>query len=515
MFHMLASGWSNYWAFENLLVLRTSSARSLVTLAHLNNEAKFIMDLGFDNYSLENIGKVNVLLGKNGSGKSRLLRKFDESNFRDGQNINTKYITPERGGTLTHEPGVERSMNNDDSWLPRQLRSNQYRQFRQQSVLQFRKLQTLVLKEIESNEELRLDLDFSFDTVVDSINNLLENIRLEREGEDFEIYLRDENRQLDEDQISSGESEIISLSIESLVFQKEAKDDAENFLLFDEPDVHLHPDLQSKFAKFLVDIFEDEPVKIIIATHSTALLSSLRDSDDLKVGFIRAGENNVEFETTNEIHRKVLPIFGAHPLSNVFNESPILLIEGEDDLRVWQQAIRTSQGEINIHPCPVDSIDRMHDYEILSRKILTTVYDNAIGYSLRDRDEVGDEEMDDMGCMKRFRLYCRTAENLMLSEEVLERLNTTWDELREDILTWIENNEDHPHYDEMCEFRDNDFSRRLSDLKEIRNDLMGIIGSNKPWEVAIGQTIGEREFQYSDHSITNYLGDDLVNTIIH
>jgi hypothetical protein len=341
---------------------------------------------------------------------------------------------------------------------------------------------------------------------------LLENIRLEREGEDFEIYLKDEDAKLSENDISSGESEIISLSIESLVFQKEAKEDTENFLLFDEPDVHLHPDLQSKFAKFLVDIFEDEPVKIVIATHSTALLSSLRDSDDLKVGFIKAGENQVKFETTNEIHRTILPIFGAHPLSNVFNESPILLIEGEDDLRIWQQAIRTSQGEINIHPCPVDSIDRMHDYERLSNKILNTVYDNAIGYSLRDKDEIVDEEIENLGCIKRFRLSCRAAENLLLTDEVLERLNISWDKLRDKILVWIENNKGHPHYDEMCTFRDNDFSRKQTDLKEIRNDLMGIIGSNKPWEVAVGQTIGERDFEKSDHSIINYLGN--INAII-
>ncbi|SMO79411.1 AAA family ATPase [Fodinibius sediminis] len=473
------------------------------------------MNLDFNDYSLENLGKVNVLLGKNGSGKSRLLRQFDEYNFRNEQNINTKYITPERGGTLKHEPNIERNMNNDERWLPNQLRNNQYRQFRQQSVLQFRKLETLVLREIESDQQLRQNMDYTFDTIVESINNLLENIWLKREGEDFEIYLQEEDRKIGEDQISSGESEIISLSIESLVFQKEAKEGIENFLLFDEPDVHLHPDLQSKFARFLVDIFKEEPVKIIIATHSTALLSSLRDSDDLKVGFIKAGENRVEFESTNEIHRTILPIFGAHPLSNVFNESPIFLVEGEDDLRIWQQALRTSQGEINIHPCPVDSIVRMNDYETLSRKILSTVYDNAVGYSLRDKDEVEEEEIEDLGCIKRFRLSCRAAENLLLTDEVLERLNTSWEELRDNIFVWIENNEDHPHFDAMCNFRDNDFSRKETDLKDIRNDLMGLIGSNKPWEIAIGQTIGLRDFENSDHSITNYLGNNLVNTIIN
>lgn len=472
------------------------------------------MDLDFNNYSLKNIGKINVLLGKNGSGKSILLRNLDQFDFMNEAQISTKYITPERGGTLTHEPNLERNINRNENWLPNQLRNNQYQQFRQQSVLQFRKLETLVLREIESNKDLRQDLTYSFDTIIDSINKLLENIYLVREGEDFEIYLKKEDDKLSEQQISSGESEIISLAIESLVFQKEAKEGVDNYLLLDEPDVHLHPDLQSKFASFLVKTFSDEPVTVIIATHSTALLNSLKLSDDLKVGFIEASQGEVEFEAVNKIYKSVLPIFGAHPLSNVFNDSPIFLIEGEDDLRIWQQAIRTSQGEINIYPCSVDGTGSMNNYEKASRKILKAVYDSAIGYSLRDKDEADNIDIEDFGCIKRFRLSCRAAENLLLTDEVLERLNISWNEVKENIKEWIDQNKDHPHFEVMSEFQKKEFPRKQADLKEVRNDLMGIIGSNKPWEVAVGQTIGERNFNNSDHSITNFLGTNLVNTLL-
>lgn len=260
--------------------------------------------------------------------------------------------------------------------------------------------------------------------------------------------------------------------------------------------------------------FENKSVKIIIATHSTALLHSLSNPENLRVGFIQPEQKEVKFESTNEIYKSILPIFGAHPLSNVFNDSPIFLVEGEDDLRIWQQAIRTSEGRINIYPCSVGSIYKMNKYEKLSRKILSTVYDNAIGYSLRDNDEDIDEFIENLGCIKRFRLSCREAENLLLTDEVLASLETSWDELRREILNWLEKNKNHPHHKQMYEFKDNDFCRKSSDIKSIRNDLMGIIGSNKPWEIAIGQTIGNGKFNNSKNSIKNYLGGELVSTIV-
>jgi ABC-type multidrug transport system ATPase subunit len=146
--------------------------------------------------------------------------------------------------------------------------------------------------------------------------------------------------------VSSGETELISLGIEFLEFTKESAPGKDNILFVDEPDVHLHPDLQDRLAKFIVEVLRDKPVTLVLATHSTALLTSLAEATEARVAFMRRKETSLSFSPISDIDRAILPIFGAHPLSNVFNNAPALLIEGEDDERVWQQAVRSAQGKI-------------------------------------------------------------------------------------------------------------------------------------------------------------------------
>jgi predicted ATP-dependent endonuclease of OLD family len=48
--------------------------------------------------------------------------------------------------------------------------------------------------------------------------------------------------------------------------------DSRGLLLLDEPDVHLHPDLQSRLVKFLVKLIDEFDFDILMATHSTSIL---------------------------------------------------------------------------------------------------------------------------------------------------------------------------------------------------------------------------------------------------
>ena len=139
----------------------------------------------------------------------------------------------------------------------------------------------------------------------------------------------------------------------------------------------------------------DNNFKIIIATHSTAILGALESYNDTHFAFVTFDQKTIEFNAVSAIYKKILPVFGAHPLSNIFNKAPILLVEGEDDERVWQQVVRSSAGRIQIYPCSVESVTNMNDFEKESQKIIQTVYDDATGYSLRDRDDT-DGELEDL-----------------------------------------------------------------------------------------------------------------------
>jgi len=464
--------------------------------------------VSLNSYNLRGLARKNILLGKNGCGKSRLL-KVSEQALRGRAEIGAlRYLSPERGGFLQYEATIEQNLTANVTWLADSRRQNQAGQFRQQSAVQFRRLELLTLREIEQTPALRTDPAVTFDRTVARINTLLDRVYISRGDPAFQINDRATNAPVQPRDISSGESELISLGIECLVFEKECQPGKFNLLLIDEPDVHLHPDLQARFARFIEELVASGNLSILIATHSTSLLGAMSEDDQTHLAFMRFGETDIAFTPITDVHRRVLPVFGAHPLSNIFNQAPVLLVEGEDDERIWQQAVRSSRGRIKIYPCAVDGITELKPFEQEVAKILLAVYDGAIGFSLRDRD-LDPAEIADVGPVKRMRLQCRAAENLLLSEEVLAQLNVSWAQLQARIAAWLDNNPAHPHHGAMKSFADSGYDRLSGDLKEIRNDLVGLMGSNKPWEVIVGQALAsltEAPAVLPEASLISYLG---------
>lgn len=465
-------------------------------------------------YQLNNLNKVNIILGKNGCGKSTLLKQVEAAIFQDHSYGVVKYITPERGGALIYNAGIDENISKNKDWIPNSRRVNRFESFRQQSIVQFKNLELLFFREMESDKKLRLDLDHKFDAYFNKLNFLLDNIELKRDESLFKIYKKGTHELINPELISSGEAELISLGIECLVFEKQCNKDKLNILFLDEPDVHLHPDLQARLSNFLYDLVSSKNATIILATHSTAILGALGSYDDVHIEFLTPGQKQLSFKKISEEYRKILPIFGAHPLSNIFNQSPIFLVEGEDDERVWQQATRSSNRKLKIYPCSADGIDNMTRYEKDIQQIIDSVYEKAKAYSIRDKD-VGDAYIDDLGSIVRCKLSCRASENLLLSDEVLESLDITWDELKQRLINLLNTNKNFAHYSEMKKFQEEGFNRKDGGLKEIRNDIMHLIGKNIAWEIAIGKTIGKLlangQFQNkSENGICAYLGEKLV-----
>ena len=201
-------------------------------------------------------------------------------------------------------------------------------------------------------------------------------------------------------------------------------------------------------------------------------------------------------------------MFGAHPLSNVFNEAPVLLVEGEDDERIWQQAVRSSDGALKLYPVDCGSVDVMHDYEKEVKKIMDSVYDDAEAFSLRDRDET-DGEIDDMPPVVRMKLECRAAENLLLTTEVLASVGLSWEDVEVRIEEWLSRNEDHEKHAAMKEFKDSGYDRKGAKLKDLRMLVVGVIlASNKPWEVLVGSALSKARLSDS----TDFTANDSIFT---
>lgn len=472
-----------------------------------------MIDLGNGN-GIEGYARINVILGKNGTGKSTLLRLMDTS--LSGGEACIRYITPERGGELVYEGGIETNIANNADWLSGQRRRNRYEGFRQSSVAQYRSLEVLVLRSIEAERDLRAS-GFTFEEEIERINEVLDRVRLVRaDTVGFDIVRKADGEIARPSDLSSGESELISLAVEFLHFASQCKlqkyQGKDNWLLLDEPDVHLHPDLQNRLMKLLVNCIPQEHGRVAIATHSTTVLSSLFTLEpDLRVGLKNFGPQMLVFEPVNEALRSILPMFGAHPLSNVFNEKPILIVEGEDDERIWQAATRRSEGRLAVYPCAAGDVQSMNGYETAARNIIDCVYDDAKAFSLRDRDE-DPYEIEDIGPVTRCRLACRNAENLLVSDDVLSELGTKWELVQSALGKWIDENPDHPRHGDAIAFRDSGWDRQNCQLKNLRMLIVGLAGSNKPWEVAVGQAIArlpENNFEGA-HCLKEYLGPKLV-----
>lgn len=453
--------------------------------------------------------RFTILLGKNGSGKSTVLRNFDAQN-----QVRTKYITPERGGTLQYDPGTDSNMARNENWIIQDRRKNRTEYFRQQSIAQFRNLEVLVLREIEQNKDGLRNTAYSFDDTLRKINELLPVIELQRSDRGFKIHAKRGNV-IPEDQISSSEAELIALAIEVLVFAHETRNNKVLFL--DEPDVHLHPDLQQKFIQFVEQLAVERDFKIVIATHSTAIIGAFTRRDDLQiVPITMRGQSHFKSFKYSEICHNILPIFGAHPLSTQFNRSPVLLVEGEDDVRVFERFVRSSEGKMRFSPCAVGSLDKMHEWESWLNEFLPSIYDNPKGFSLRDLDNSPQCEIDDFGCVVRARLNCYAIENLLLTEECLGKHGFKPAEFQKILKDWVSQNGTHSSVAIISAITNGFDERRTMNIKDARNILVERLGSKKPWEVIIGQLLAENidNRDNSSHSIREYLGPGVIGKLL-
>lgn len=445
--------------------------------------------------------RFTVFLGKNGAGKSTILRSIDSR-----KDVSTRYISPERGGVLKYEPGIDNNIASNGNWLQDSRRQNRTDVFRQQSAAQFRNLEILFLREIERDRDKRADTTYTFDSVLDELNVYLPAIRLKRSDRGFSITSIDGTK-IDEAQISSGESEFIALAIELLVYSRSS--DQDKTLLLDEPDVHLHPDLQSKFVGFIEKIATTFDIRVVIATHSTAIISAFSINADLQIAPI-TNRQQVEFDsfTRDKILDELLPVFGAHPLSSLFNKAPIVLVEGEDDKRVLEQLVRSSQGRVRLSPCPVGTVTEISKWERWLETFLPVIYDEPQAFSLRDGDKGVAQELDDLPHVVRCTLNCYAIENLLLTDEALARAGSSPEQFKSDLYAWAAANQTHPQALDAKQLVERFGERRWLKVKELRNVIMVVLGQTKPWEVYLGQLLAETSWTEgcTNDTLSAYLG---------
>ena len=155
------------------------------------------MDFTAEGYELKNLTRFSVIIGKNGCGKSTLLKSLTRSARSETGNWGTvKYLTPERGGTLTFDQNIEANARSSAGWLDGQLEQNQFSQFKQQTIYQFDNMILGSLQKFKEDSDAGRDVS-SMDQVV-QINTLLDNIEIRgnRGERGFKIHLKNQETEL-------------------------------------------------------------------------------------------------------------------------------------------------------------------------------------------------------------------------------------------------------------------------------------------------------------------------------
>jgi len=459
--------------------------------------------LGGDHWHLEGFTDITVLFGKNSSGKSLLLRAWRDQNVES-----THYVTPERIGEMTFEPGQIQTQQNPEG-RRQQSQRNYSPNYRQQVITRittyfairggYRGHKSPSGDPSEMERLLGLLIpDFTI-SLSPTTTPPYELHRLSSEEKVAGVH-----------ELSSGEAQILTLGLDIItiaaIWDLEQKE--QRILLIDEPDAHIHPDLQTRFSDFIRKVANKFGVQVIIATHTTTLLSALGQlsKDRTSVIYLDRARSRFRAQPFDKVRREIAACLGGHMLMGPLFAVPLLLVEGDDDCRIWSQVPRHHKISVSVIPCEGEEIKK---YQKSLERIFTSLAEppaQPFGYALLDGDTPLPQPNPDnpQRYIRYIRLNCHEAENLYLTDEVLQDLGLSWPEAVKRIVDKREK------YGEKAELLETaaSWDRQNHDLKRVINELSDILDDkNVHWTTRVGHRIGRERPR---GQLMDFLGLDIM-----
>ncbi len=462
--------------------------------------------LGGETWELQNLSEVTVLFGKNGSGKSVLLRAW-----RDKSEANVHYVTPERTGAMDLQPQYMREELTPSSRRTASSR-NYLPEYRRRII---GRIQSYFLTRGDYRETGSAPV--SPQEIESFINNLATDFLVELVASGNPPYnilrIEGETKISNVDQLSSGEAQLITIALDMLTIAAiwEIQDQSQRVLLIDEPDAHIHPDLQVRLSDFIFRIMERFNLQVAIATHSTSLLAALGQFGGPRTSAIYVSRKQKQYQAQrfSDIHKVLSACLGGHVLMGPLFGAPILLVEGDDDYRIWSQIPRHHVTNFSVIPSNGEEIKR---YQKALESIFASLRDtneHPCGYALLDGDKTlpTPNPQNPQQHVRFVQLACLEAENLYLADEVLAVMDTDWTSASNLIVT------------RAGEFGEKEtvlaqaktWDRKRVDIKRVINEVAQIVDI-KPihWTVRVGRVLGRSRPQ---GQVAEFLGPAVVDAL--
>jgi hypothetical protein len=462
--------------------------------------------LGSGNWQLQNTGMINIVFGRNGSGKSKLLR-----DFKDKDKNTRHYVSPERGGNIKFELSYLLEEGNP-STRGKRRKNNYASSFHQEAVTRLETVISKLGEQAGRGEKTPLLIPMMaglLSLVVPDFD--VELYPKERDNQNNPYILKRPGGSAvgDINDLSSGEVQMFTLALDvltiSALWQLEGVENG--LLLIDEPDVHLHPDLQQILSLFFVKLTESFEIRIFIATHSTTLMSALgHHGGDVKACFLDVNEANLHFEFLETKEKELINVLGGHALIGALFSHPILLVEGSDDYLVWSQVPRHGVVTLSAVPCEGSAIKSQQK---LLEKVFSSMHATSqeLGYAILDNDvskPSTDSHPQDFVIF--IQLGCRELENLYLTDNVLQELGyNTWECAKKKIK------EESDNYGEKKQLLDgcDSWDRKNVDIKKLISEVAKILDSqNLSWTLRLGKIIGKEK---PSGMLEEFLGEEVVS----
>ncbi|MFO5761062.1 hypothetical protein [Klebsiella pneumoniae] len=66
---------------------------------------------------LYGLNNINIIMGRNGAGKSRFLRDIEQTISQNKQQFYVRYVSPERAGSFKRDGTILTNMSDNPEWL--------------------------------------------------------------------------------------------------------------------------------------------------------------------------------------------------------------------------------------------------------------------------------------------------------------------------------------------------------------------------------------------------------------
>ena len=140
------------------------------------------------------------------------------------------------------------------------------------------------------------------------------------------LVIYDGHQKIDFNDLSSGQKSIFFLLFTIYGFNIE-----NGFLLIDEPELHLHAAMQTKYFSLLKEIQVKANLQIIIATHSAIFIDETTINNTYRFSKVSQCSKVTNTEIVNRNQRDLIKILTYTNSSRIFFSNKVLLVEGDSD----------------------------------------------------------------------------------------------------------------------------------------------------------------------------------------